>query len=669
MGEVKKAVTDLLANAHSLGVNEHLSAKVDASKGQKDTPVPGIDATSRTARGDGEKIKGKPDKASVGRPEGDAQEHQNKQAKLKENPDHDARQERPSAHANSLKEHGRLIRERITHPQGERPERQGKDKTSQTGERGQSESSTNSSTKSSEKDSRGENSSHSLRSGNNERTYGNGHTHNVSSDEEHGHGHQRSENRGRPDRPQGQSSFGDGVEFLRSAVEQRDLPPELREAVNRVLTTLERNGNALSVDDAKLQKQIEHAFNSLNRATEHASNRAGQANDSVYKSVDKQIGNLERYIERVLTQAGRAFDRAGVPSAPIEEAVQQTFDELTAALNLGKHFDRLEKTGGEVVRRAEAAVWRLLLNEATRGRGDTSGEHGQPVGVQGGRLHPAEILRDLRAGAFLPTQEASNPFPLTGRARVATEMMELMRTLDAVDRFMRQLEAQGGGRGGNGTAANTFGLPGKSATGLEMAALEELLAFLQQPTLPGRAGRNQIEAFVRALGGMFVDAHGQTLLAAPDGTPLKLDKMLWLSTAGGLIGSSFEGELFPVRLSPLIVHGFDAIYSLIGFDGRTLNAPRYAAVQVQVNGSEMEWVFGQKPFTEGWMRALIERLKDSAVPDHNLLGEMLEEALVDSRFHAILLQGTVDEGVAVADSFSVTRLLPEASGQIAFEPA
>ncbi len=89
-------------------------------------------------------------------------------------------------------------------------------------------------------------------------------------------------------------------------------------------------------------------------------------------------------------------------------------------------------------------------------------------------------------------------------------------------------------------------------------------------------------------------------------------------------------------------------------------------MQAQVNGSELEWVFGQPPLSEGWMRALIERLKDSALADHNLLGEMLEEALAEGRFHAALVGGTVSEGEAQPDTFAVTRLLPGATADAAF---
>ena len=187
--------------------------------------------------------------------------------------------------------------------------------------------------------------------------------------------------------------------------------------------------------------------------------------------------------------------------------------------------------------------------------------------------------------------------------------------------------------------------------------LDELLSLLT-PTLPGRAARMEIPRLVAALGGALVDAEGRAFVTK-DGVPLKLDQLMWLGSLGGVLqGMASGAESSPVRLSPLLIFGFDAVYSLIGFDGRTLNPPHFAAVQAQVNGSEMEWVYGQPPLSEGWMRALIERLKDSAQAEHNLLGEMLEEALADGRFHAALVGGTVSEGEAQPDTFAVTRLLP-----------
>ena len=138
-----------------------------------------------------------------------------------------------------------------------------------------------------------------------------------------------------------------------------------------------------------------------------------------------------------------------------------------------------------------------------------------------------------------------------------------------------------------------------------------------------------------------------------DGKPLKLGELLWFSSLGGL----FEPGLLDRHLaksSAFMGAGFDAIFSLIGFDGRALTMPRYLAVQAQINGSSPEWLFGQVPFTEGWVRTLIERLKDAASPKRNALGEKLEEALTDGRFQLGLFKGQVAGGRALPQSFELS---------------
>jgi hypothetical protein len=412
------------------------------------------------------------------------------------------------------------------------------------------------------------------------------------------------------------------------------------------------------------------------------------------KFVEHALAHVARTLERV-AEAGAA---AGSNVSP--RVLKEAVGELLQATMLDKYFRRAEETAGRVASQAEAALARLLYGAGREG------EHGpdgfdrstvrSPNGFEGaaGRApkgfefarraelpapHPLEVLRDLEAGAFRPADVARSPFPLSGRALVATEMMELMRTLDAVERLTQEMMEAA--QRGAASAAGVFvagepedapllallralaGTPG----GAE--ALDELLAVLT-PTLPGRAARLEIPRLVSALGGVLVDADGRAL-ATKDGAPLKLDELMWMGSLGGVLKSvaGAGAESFPVRLSPLLIYGFDAVYSLIGFDGRTLNPPHFAAVQAQVNGSELEWVFGQPPLSEGWMRALIERLKDSAQAEHNLLGEMLEEALAEGRFHAALVGGTVSEGEARPDTFAVTRLLPGATADAAFSPA
>ena len=438
------------------------------------------------------------------------------------------------------------------------------------------------------------------------------------------------------------------VAYLRGGAGGEHIPRELRQALDGasrllgsdLVTALERRG---------------------------ASNNGGE---HAVKFVEHALARVARSLGRVSEAGGAAA--SNVPPRVHGEAV----GELLAATLLDKYFRRAEQAGGRVVAQAEALLARMLYGNG--GDGSSQGG-GRPApggfdaphrpGPELPAPHPLEVLRDLQAGAFRPAEVSRSPFPLTGRALVATEMMELMRTLAAVERVTRELlttmqgagaQASGAFAAGDGVEAPLLallralsGTPGGAET------LDELLALLP-PALPGRAARLEIPRLVEALGGVMVDADGRALVTK-DGVPLKLDQLMWLGSLGGVMKGAAGAESFPVHLSPLLIYGFDAVYSLIGFDGRTLNPPHFAAVQAQVNGSELEWVFGQPPLSEGWMRALIERLKDSAQADHNLLGEMLEDALAEGRFHAALVGGTVSEGEAQPDTFAVTRLLPGAT--------
>lgn len=385
--------------------------------------------------------------------------------------------------------------------------------------------------------------------------------------------------------------------------------------------------------------------------------------------VEKHGEQAVTLIEQFIKQAG---DRCAAvnphqpaafrPDTALEEShTLHLIDQLTSVLQLSKQFDKLEKVGGGIVRQAEAAVISFLCGETL--------PSGQRPASAAELMAAAELRRDLCAGAFLPAYELHNPFPLTGRARVATEMMELMRTLDAVDRALRELEA--GPRsattkeGGSGTfqAGSASDLASKDLPAVfghsdnsNGASEGEAEPLGTMPALPGRAGRDEMARFLSSLNVLVKDASGEPLLVAEDKTPLKLDQLLWLSTdQHHALVSRFETNDFPTRLSPLLLYGFDAVYSLIGFDGRTLAAPHFATVQAQINGAEFEWVYGQPPLSEGWTRAMIERLKDSVSTEHNVLGEMLEEALADGRFHTLVMRGIVEQGVAASGSFTAEK--------------
>lgn len=342
--------------------------------------------------------------------------------------------------------------------------------------------------------------------------------------------------------------------------------------------------------------------------------------------------------------------------------------ELVAAVRLGAHFDNLEKFGGAIVRQAENSLRGFL----TRGRGEAR------AGVA-----LTELVRDLRSGAFLSMTGTLAQFPLTGRARVASEMIALMRTLDVIERALsRAADSQ------PMTAPvlsprleRPSGRDARAALVPDSPGLYTVAPRL--PRLPGRAGRFEIDNFVRTLFGGRAAAWGGTppdlptlpglptlpdlpTLRAGDGTPLKPRELLWLGAAGGLLTNS-DGEANSATLSPALAQGFDALYSLIGFDGRSPLAPAFLLVQSEINDAKPDAMLGQAPFTVGWTRALIERLKDSAVAAHNRLGEQLEVALADDCLHSFVLRGAIEDGAPVAGSFALSAVATPAAS-IALAP-
>lgn len=438
-----------------------------------------------------------------------------------------------------------------------------------------------------------------------------------------------------------------------------------------VRPTREALAAALGLDAG--DKTVDKVFKLLDHALRHVSNDAGRA------------GQVDNLFAHVRGDGNGSHNSVGIGRGGAEQLAREVVKDLASALQLGRHLSHLEKTGGSVVRQAEDAIARALYDagrvaeRAPTGRPalpvepntlptpqsmptPQSSHAPQPFPVE--RPTPQEVLRDLRAGAFIPAQERYSPFPLTGRARVAAEMMELMRTLDAVEGALRRASEGFEAQRVFADSAVAVWLRAKAGIAAAPENVIDELALMLTPSLPGRAARALIPAHVAAMNGLLTDADGHALLAR-DGSPLKLERLLWLSAAGGLLGSAFKGENVPSRMSPALLYGFDAIYSVIGFDGRTLAAPHFVAVQAAANESESEWIFGQQPLTAGWARELIERLKDSAVVEHNLLGETLEEALADGRFHVALLSVEVNEGAPDPDTSAVKSLLPGMSAALA----
>lgn len=430
-------------------------------------------------------------------------------------------------------------------------------------------------------------------------------------------------------------------------------------------------------------KTVDKVFKLLDHALKHVEQDAGRA---------QQVDNLFAHVRGDGGGGGNNGAHNSIGKGA-EHLAREVVKDLASALQLGRHLNHLEKTGGNVVRHAEAAIAHALYDAGRAVERAPTGRPALPVeptpvptttqalptpqslptprpthapqqAFPVERPTPQEVLRDLRAGAFLPAQERYNPFPLTGRARVAAEMMELMRTLDAVEGALRRASDPLAAQRSLAESAVAAWLRAKAGVGAAPENVAEELAMLLTPSLPGRAARALIPAHVAAMNGLLTDADGRALLAR-DGTPLKLERLLWLNASGGLLGSAFKGDNPSARLSPALLYGFDAIYTVVGFDGRTLAAPHFVAVQAAANESESEWLFGQQPLTVGWTRELIERLKDSAVVEHNLLGETLEEALADGRFHVALLSVEVNEGAPAPETSAVRSLLPGAAAALA----
>jgi hypothetical protein len=337
-----------------------------------------------------------------------------------------------------------------------------------------------------------------------------------------------------------------------------------------------------------------------------------------------------QFLDQVIANASQTADRWGGANLLPAAARQQVVNELTSAIQLDRHFANLEAVASHTVAAARAAALGLLAADAAR-----------QLNNSGSRASAAELLRDLRSGAFMPSALFDRPRTLTEAAAVSREMMALLRALEAL------------------LAGPTLGLGSTTLAALmkliaNYGMSEQLAGLLLNPgpALPGIAGRFELLRLLALLNGQLLDAKGNPMIKA-EGMALKLDEMLWFSLLGGLIHATPDESRFAARLSPLLLYGFDAIFSLVGVDGRALALPRYLAVQVQVNSGKAQSAFGQAPFSEGWIRALIERLKDAALPEHNFLGGQLEEALTDERFFLATLGGRVEAGQAVPGTFAL----------------
>ena len=337
---------------------------------------------------------------------------------------------------------------------------------------------------------------------------------------------------------------------------------------------------------------------------------------------------------RMLLQANQTDQQTGASHS--QSQIRDLTNELLYTVQLTRHLSQLEQTGGPAVQRAREMSLSLP--------GLNNGPQALTGCLCANQVSIAELLRDVRSGAFLQACEMNSPLPLGGSVRISREMAALIRTIDAI---LNSIANMGPGAGAEYEGYFLGAL--KGWLGIDEAMARLLISWL--PMLPARAGRMQIMAFLAAFGGYLTDAKGKPLMLV-EGSPAKLGELLWFGPTGGLFDPT-GSDRSTLRLSPMMVYGFDAIFSLVASDGRALALPIFMAIQAQVNGSRPECLFGQQPLSEGWMRALIERLKDSAQPEQNKLGERLEVALTDGRFHLGVLRGSVEDGLPIRDTFDL----------------
>ena len=324
------------------------------------------------------------------------------------------------------------------------------------------------------------------------------------------------------------------------------------------------------------------------------------------------------------TQSGLSF---GVNTA------QAVADQLNYTVQLDQRFAEAGSSVGTLAQQVEELVLSVLGSRwLASTRAGTSGQ------ISG--LSPFELLRDLRTSALLAYQENENPFLMADGLRESKEMVALLRTLEAI-------LASGGSGSGQTESQELEAL--MAWLGIEREIAQLLLGPM--PGFPGRVGRGQILSYLAAQNGMLAGLDGSPMLVR-EGAALKAGGLLWFGPLGNVISEWLAGSAYGARPSSFALYGFDAIFSLIPYDGRPLMVPYFLAVQSQINRSRQEWAFGEKPMSERWMRSLIERLKDAAVAEQNVLGETLEDALVEGRFFLGLIRGAVERGLPVPGSFS-----------------
>src|SRR6185436_2039023 len=187
---------------------------------------------------------------------------------------------------------------------------------------------------------------------------------------------------------------------------------------------------------------------------------------------------------RILHQANLTdHDTAGHHS---QNQIRGLTNELLNTIQLQRHLSQFEQAGGPAVQRARDAG--LALSAGKAWAPAMAASYGPA------QMSVAELLRDVRSGAFMQPCGMNNPLPFGGGVRISREMAALIRTIEALLNSMSSM--------GLGLEYESYILSAlKGWLGIDEATARLLIATW--PTLPARAGRMQIMAFLAAFSGLL----------------------------------------------------------------------------------------------------------------------------------------------------------------------
>jgi hypothetical protein len=175
------------------------------------------------------------------------------------------------------------------------------------------------------------------------------------------------------------------------------------------------------------QTELTEALDYLNGRGDGSNLRPGsrQLLDQVGRSVGHSA--LRDFIEqsgrsgtdalgRILHEANQTPQQTGANHS--QNQIRDLTNELLSTVQLTRHLSQLEQAGSPAVQRAREAS--LSLPAFRDGTPAMAACYCAP------QISIAELLRDVRGGAFLQACELNSPLPFSGSVRISREMVALI---------------------------------------------------------------------------------------------------------------------------------------------------------------------------------------------------------------------------------------------------